>query len=88
MSQLAANPPPRSETVAVWRGDSLVIGTWLDLDEDLVSVELTFVNKSGNPVPSNDIWIAAAAVRSGAVVLTYDAHFSAIERVGVLILQA
>ena len=51
MSQLAANAPPRSETVAVWRGDSLVIGTWLDLDEDLVSVELTFVNKSGNPVP-------------------------------------
>jgi len=46
------------------------------------------LRKKGTPIPSNDIWIAAAAARAGATVLTYDTHFSAIERVGSLILQS
>jgi tRNA(fMet)-specific endonuclease VapC len=45
------------------------------------------LRRSGRPIPSNDIWIAAAAARAGATVLTYDAHFSAIERVGSLVLR-
>ena len=45
------------------------------------------LRKSGTPLPSNDIWIAAAAARAGATVLTYDAHFSAIRRVGSLVLR-
>jgi len=46
------------------------------------------LQRSGTPVPSNDIWIAAAAVRVGAPVLTYDPHFSAMERVGSLVLPS
>jgi len=46
------------------------------------------LRKSGTPLPSNDVWIAASAARTRATVLTYDAHFSAIERVGSLILEA
>jgi tRNA(fMet)-specific endonuclease VapC len=46
------------------------------------------LRKRGAPVPSNDIWIAASAARAGATVLTYDAHFSAIERAGSLVLQS
>jgi len=42
----------------------------------------------GTPLPTNDIWVAACAARSGATVLTFDDHFAAIERVGSLILQA
>lgn len=45
------------------------------------------LRKAGTPVPSNDIWIAATAARTGSTVLTYDGHFSAIERVRSLILQ-
>jgi tRNA(fMet)-specific endonuclease VapC len=45
------------------------------------------LRRSGTPVPSNDIWIAATAARAGATVLTYDTHFSAIKRVGSLVLQ-
>jgi predicted nucleic acid-binding protein len=37
---------------------------------------------AGTPLPSNDVWIAAAAVREGATILTYDAHFESIRRVG------
>ena len=42
----------------------------------------------GTPLPTNDIWIAAAAVRAGATLLTFDDHFRAIERVGSLVLEA
>jgi predicted nucleic acid-binding protein len=38
-------------------------------------------------MPSNDIWIAALAARDGLPVLTYDAHFSAIQRIGVRLLE-
>ena len=34
--------------------------------------------KSGKPLPINDIWIAAHALETGAVVVTYDAHFKSI----------
>jgi len=34
--------------------------------------------KSGKPLPINDVWIAAHALETGAVVVTYDAHFKSI----------
>ena len=40
------------------------------------------LRKAGTPLPSNDIWIAAISSRAGATVLTYDAHFDLIQRVG------
>jgi predicted nucleic acid-binding protein len=43
---------------------------------------------AGTPLPTNDIWIAAVAVREGATVLTYDEHFRAIHRVGTRVLEA
>lgn len=46
------------------------------------------LRKAGTPLPSNDIWIAASAARAGATVLTYDPHFSAIERIGALVLPS
>jgi len=46
------------------------------------------LRRRGTPVPSNDAWIAAVAARAGATVLTYDAHFAAVERVGSLVLHA
>ncbi len=30
----------------------------------------------GRPIPSNDIWIAALAIESGSVLITYDRHFN------------
>lgn len=31
--------------------------------------------RTGTPIPVNDIWIAACAVETGAVLVTYDEHF-------------
>jgi predicted nucleic acid-binding protein len=41
----------------------------------------------GKPLPTNDIWIAAAAVRVGAVLITWDAHFREIPLLGAMILE-
>lgn len=43
------------------------------------------LRRAGTPVPTNDIWIAATAARSGAIVLSCDTHFDAISRVGSLV---
>lgn len=43
------------------------------------------LQRAGTPVPSNDIWIAAAAVRAGVPLLTYDTHFEAIQQVRSII---
>jgi len=34
------------------------------------------LKKSGQPIPLNDAWIAAHALETGSVLVTYDAHFS------------
>lgn len=36
------------------------------------------LKKSGTPIPTNDIWIAAQALETGSVLITYDTHFSKI----------
>ena len=44
------------------------------------------LHTAGTPVPTNDIWIAAVAAREGVHVVTYDAHFGTIARVGTHVL--
>ncbi len=49
----------------------------IDRDVGRVYAEIVVaLRKAGTPLPTNDIWIAAAAARSGATVLTYDSHGS------------
>lgn len=38
----------------------------------------TLLKKSGNPIPTNDLWIASQAIENGIVVVTYDKHFQMI----------
>jgi tRNA(fMet)-specific endonuclease VapC len=44
------------------------------------------LRRAGTPLPTNDLWVAATAAAAGATVLTYDAHFERIARVGSLVL--
>ncbi|MBI4616650.1 MAG: type II toxin-antitoxin system VapC family toxin [Planctomycetes bacterium] len=55
----------------------------LEVDDEAASHYADLVadlRKAGTPVPTNDIWIAALAVREGVVVVTFDEHFSSIRR--------
>jgi predicted nucleic acid-binding protein len=46
------------------------------------------LRRAGTPLPTNDIWIAAATARTGATLLTFDDHFTRIERIGALVLAS
>lgn len=67
---------PSVETIAV---DAEVGATYAAI--------VVALRSAGTPLPTNDIWIAACAVRSGSVVLTFDPHFRLIEQAGSLILS-
>ncbi len=36
------------------------------------------LRKAGRPIPMNDVWIAAHALETGSLLITYDAHFRAV----------
>jgi len=62
----------------------------LDVDDEAAQIYSEIVvalRKAGTPIPSNDIWIAAVAAREGVHVVTYDARFGLIARVGTHILS-
>jgi tRNA(fMet)-specific endonuclease VapC len=63
----------------------------LDVNDDAARIYAEIMGalrKAGTPpLPTNDIWVAAVAVRDGATVLTYDEHFRLIHRVGSTILS-
>ncbi len=44
------------------------------------------LRRAATPLPTNDIWIAACAVRAGSTVISFDGHFSQIGRVGSILL--
>jgi tRNA(fMet)-specific endonuclease VapC len=42
------------------------------------------LTRQGTPIPTNDIWIAAAALETGSRLVTYDSHFKHIHGLIVL----
>lgn len=51
------------------------------VDRDIAErygVLVAALRRNGTPIPTNEIWIAASAMESGARLITYDAHFSAV----------
>jgi predicted nucleic acid-binding protein len=62
----------------------------LEVDDEAAQIYAEIVvaqRRAGRPVPTNDLWIAALAARSGAPVLTYDADFAAIARISTRVLS-
>jgi predicted nucleic acid-binding protein len=45
------------------------------------------LRRRGRPIPVNDIWIAATCANAGATLVTFDAHFATIQRIGTIILE-
>jgi len=55
----------------------LVPVTWSTADHfSRISLAL---KKRGRPIPTNDIWIAAHAMQTGALLITSDPHFDEVE---------
>lgn len=55
----------------------LVPVTWATADR--YSRVFIALRRKGRPVPTNDMWVAAHALETGADLLSFDAHFGAIE---------
>lgn len=43
------------------------------------------LKKAGTPIPTNDIWIAAHAMETGAELVTLDAHFERVAGIAVTV---
>lgn len=41
------------------------------------------LKQKGTPIPTHDIWIAAIAIETGSVIITYDKHFLNIKKASV-----
>ena len=67
---------PVVETLPVERSVAELFG---EIVEDL--------RRKGRPIPVNDIWIAATCARAGATLLTWDAHFRSVSRIGTILLE-
>jgi tRNA(fMet)-specific endonuclease VapC len=55
---------------------------------EIFSAMVAELRTKGRPLPINDVWIAAAAIRAGATLITWDAHFRDIPLLGAMILDS
>jgi predicted nucleic acid-binding protein len=46
---------------------------------DLYALVFAALRRKGQPIPTNDLWIAASSLEHGAALLTLDVHFQNIE---------
>ena len=46
---------------------------------DLYGLVYAALRRKGQPIPTNDLWIAASSLEHGAALLTLDAHFKNID---------
>lgn len=45
---------------------------------DIYAQVVYLLKKQGTPIPTNDVWIAAHAIETGAKLISFDTHFSKI----------
>lgn len=80
----------RSNTTELWDFLADPAADVLDVDVHVAerySLIYTDLRRSGTPIPTNDMWIAATASANGMTILTFDGHFNAIPDVPSLVLE-
>jgi tRNA(fMet)-specific endonuclease VapC len=77
------------DDLAAFLSESVVHVLAVDDEAAQIYAEIVIaLRAAGTPLPTNDIWIAAVAAREGVHVVTYDAHFGLMTRVGTHILPS
>jgi tRNA(fMet)-specific endonuclease VapC len=54
-----------------------ILDATIETSEIFAEIKNT-LKTSGNPIPINDIWIAAHSIETGSVLITFDLHFKKI----------
>ena len=73
--------------------DDFLSQPWLELAQVTLTTADRFgrvaaaLRKAGTPIPTNDIWIAAHALETGAELITFDRHFDSVRGLPVNILR-
>ncbi len=65
-------------------GKTVIIKVGMETAERFALIK-DALKRKGQPIPVNDIWIAAQCMETGAILLSRDAHFEAIE--GLMVWQ-
>jgi tRNA(fMet)-specific endonuclease VapC len=66
-------------------GVSLLEVTWATADR--FGRLAAALRRAGTPIPSNDIWVAAHAMESGAELVTLDRHFERIPGLALTLVE-
>ena len=45
------------------------------------------LRKNGTPIPTNDMWVAAHTLETGAELVTFDRHFECVENLALTIFE-
>jgi len=77
-ARLSANAAANLEQVAAFAAAVTVLPVDRTTSEVYARIKKSLREK-GRPIPDNDLWIAAAAVRHGLALLHRDAHFSEVD---------
>ena len=74
----------RTELTLFLASPRVVVTHVTEATADLYALVFAALRRKGAPIPTNDLWIAAAALEHGAALLSFDAHFASIDglRVG------
>ena len=85
--RLGSRPTENETELSLFLAESIVtIAEIGDRTSALFAELVCDLRRQGTPLPTNDIWIAAAAAETGTTVLTYDEHFKLVSRVGCQVL--
>lgn len=77
-ARVSANAEANLEQVAAFAAAVTVLPVDRPTSEVYARIKKSLREK-GRPIPDNDLWIAAAAVRHGLALLHRDAHFSEVD---------
>ncbi len=74
----SANPEKHLRKIAIAIQESKLLTIDATTAEIFVTIKLALFAK-GNPIPENDIWIAATSLQHGLPLYTNDKHFAEVE---------
>ena len=74
----SANPEKHLRKIAIAIRESKLLTIDAATAEIFVTIKLALFAK-GNPIPENDIWIAATSLQHGLPLYTNDKHFAEVE---------
>ena len=79
----SANPTKHLAKIIVAVNNSKLLPIDAETAEIYVNIKLALFAK-GNPIPENDIWIAALALQHNLPLYSYDNHFKAIDGIQLI----